>query len=436
MKRFPSRLFVIVALFFACLLYSCAEGNVGEKKRLVEDGPVAGDPDTGRVTNTQPPPLPTIVSADAVSTEGMSDASSREQDARQLSALTVAVDAGEPTPDRVSPGDVGQFAVDRSPTPLLDVPASSDLGARTYDASSGSDVVTIDDIQELDRVTPPDGSIYIDTPPISVDVAHPDIQPMSTDAGSSTPMRELCNDRDDDGNGLADEIFECRIGRVGSTCVTSCGANGYQICGNDCRWSPICRTYPENCNDTIDNDCNGRVDCADPLCVTLAHCNPIPPHDAGASVDTGTTTMMSDAGMVPVDVVSTPLDIGRADGCHDLVIRLNVMTMPRCSPGWVSILYDSEGRPHESAPNGTLTFTICGRLRGQLVLSARCGGTYLLDWPGIEGRPVREGGVASIQLDGNELADAESIICYDRWSPTPGLRPVIPLEPYYHGRCP
>ncbi len=132
----------------------------------------------------------------------------------------------------------------------------------------------------------------------------------------------------------------------------------------------------------------------------------------------------------PPDVMSMPLD------CHMLTIRLNASTMPRCTVGWSSILYDFDGHPHESAPGGSLSYVICGRLQGQLVLSAHCAGMYLLDWPGMRGAPANRGGVATITLDGNELADAEALLCLDRWSRTPGVRPVIPLEPYFYGRCP
>ncbi len=134
--------------------------------------------------------------------------------------------------------------------------------------------------------------------------------------------------------------------------------------------------------------------------------------------------------MEPPDVMSMPIE------CHTLIVRLDPATMPRCTTGWSTILYDFDGHPHESTPGGTLSYSICGRLQGQLVLSAHCGGVYLLDWPGSRGAPANRGGVASIMLDSNELADAEALFCLDRWSRTPGVRPFIPLEPYFYGRCP
>ena len=281
----------------------------------------------------------------------------------------------------------GSLAMDVEPY-RIDVARMSTVDASSADVSPPSDTIVVPDI-----ASPPD-------------VRPTDVAPLHT--------AEICNGRDDDGNGLIDEIFECSVGRRGSTCVTVCGANGYQLCNASCRWSLTCQTYPEDCHDTIDNDCNGRTDCADTACASDPSCQPVP---------------LADAGMISVDA-------GRTDGCHDLIIRLQSKRMPGCSSGWVAILYDSDGHPHESAPGGTLTFTICGRLRGALYLSARCGGDYLLDWPGPVNHPANEGGVASITLDGTELADSEAFLCLDRFSPTPGVRPAIPLESFFYGRCP
>ncbi len=463
------RLVVALAIFCAVLLFSCATGNVGEEQMLVEDDPQKPlDPDTGRRVTDVPPP-PSAEDVGEASVDARIEAvdvreSSSWPDAGQahdgLSVIVVALDADESAPDAPFP-DLSQPPIDvpsgstpvdvQLPLPPPDVVMTMDRG------NSATEMPPFPDVPAPRDVPPPDlgATMTVDIPPAPppdiviirdvpvqgqdviswpYDVGQPDVRSMPIDI-PPTPMPEICNDRDDNGNGQVDEIFECRIGRIGSICVTSCGANGYQVCGNTCRWNPVCQTFPEDCSDTIDNDCNGLVDCADPACSSAAHCRLTPVVDAG-STPTDTGPVIRDAGSPGVDVVSYPLDIGRTDGCHDIVVRLDPARLPRCAAGWVAILYDSEGHPHESLPNGTLTFTICGRLRGQLVLSARCGGSYLLDWPGTEGRPVREGGVLSITLDGQELADAESLICYDRWSPTPGLRPVIPLEPYYNARCP
>ncbi len=83
---------------------------------------------------------------------------------------------------------------------------------------------------------------------------------------------ESCNGLDDDGNGQIDEIFMCRLGAVGGGCVTSCGSAGYLVCtAPACSWGE-CHSYPEDCSNTIDDDCNGLVDCADPACAKDANC--------------------------------------------------------------------------------------------------------------------------------------------------------------------
>lgn len=468
------RLLIALAIFCAILLFSCATGNVGDEM-LVEDGPQEPlDPDTGRRVTDVPPP-PSFEDAGATSVDVRTNSadvreSSSWPDADQapdgISVIVVALDAGELVPDVPFPDhllssmDLGSASVDVHRPPSRDVPPlpSPDVVMMMDGGNPMSEMSPIPDVPMVRDLPSPDlgTAIVIDVPPAALpdvavsrdvpsqgqdvmswpyDAGQPDVRSMPIDI-PPTSMAEVCNDRDDNGNGQVDEIFECRIGRIGSICVTSCGVNGYQVCGNTCRWNPVCQTFPENCDDTIDNDCNGRVDCADAVCSSAPNCRPPPPLPDAGPVPADTGPAIRDAGPSSVDVVSYPLDVGRTDGCHDLVVRLDPMRLARCSSGWVAILYDSEGHPHESPPNGTLTFTICGRLRGQLVLSARCGGSYLLDWPGVEGRPAREGGVLSITLDGEELADAESLVCYDRWSPTPGLRPVIPLEPYYNGRCP
>ena len=93
----------------------------------------------------------------------------------------------------------------------------------------------------------------------------------------SKPSAETCNGLDDDDNGRIDEDFVCPLGARGSNCVTSCGAIGYRVCvAPTCDWSPVCSTYPENCSDTIDNDCDGQIDCMDADCLPTSVCIPRP----------------------------------------------------------------------------------------------------------------------------------------------------------------
>ena len=42
-----------------------------------------------------------------------------------------------------------------------------------------------------------------------------------------------------------------------------------------CCQTPVCVSSPEICNDQIDNDCDGQIDCADPNCVEATNCTPI-----------------------------------------------------------------------------------------------------------------------------------------------------------------
>lgn len=384
----PSRALLVFVIFCAACISSCAAGKVEDihTEPTIDAGPKLtniSNLDVSRVTFT-PDQDAGIVTDDARSSIDVTimanDVALPSTDRGSLTIITL--DAGQAEIDvPLPPEDVAPISFDTGVTATIDIP-------RPDIPPPFSDVSSVSDRGARDVGQAQDASMLDVRPP---------------------PTPELCNGRDDDGNGLIDEIFECSVGRRGNTCVTSCGANGFQLCTTNCRWNPVCQTYAELCNDTIDNDCNGRVDCADTACRNLPQCEVIPP---------------------------PPIDAGRTDGCRTLIIRLDLARLPTCSSGRVIILYDSEGYPHESRPGAPLTVDLCGALRGALVVSTRCGGEYLRDWPGSAGQSVRAGGVASITLDGDELADGESLLCFDRFSPTPGVRPMIPLERFFYGRCP
>lgn len=106
------------------------------------------------------------------------------------------------------------------------------------------------------------------------------------DAGGQTT--EICNGLDDDGNGAVDEIFLCRMGATdGPGCISDCGTAGQRRCdAPDCNWG-ACQPFAEGCDNAIDDDCNGLVDCADPACRNDPVCQ--------SEVDAGTGETGADA---------------------------------------------------------------------------------------------------------------------------------------------
>jgi hypothetical protein len=83
--------------------------------------------------------------------------------------------------------------------------------------------------------------------------------------GEALPISELCNAADDDCDGVIDDGFNLQ------TDVLNCG-----VCGKTCQQDigqrcegGLCKDPPENCSDTIDNDRDNVVDCADSDCNAL-----------------------------------------------------------------------------------------------------------------------------------------------------------------------
>lgn len=112
------------------------------------------------------------------------------------------------------------------------------------------------------RCALPDGGVI--TAPNAPDGSVADAEP-SSDAGlggdaSCVPTPEVCNGRDDDCNGSADDApeFEC-VSNSRGECTTECGSTGTRDCSpSSCTWT-FCTPPTEQCN-YRDDDCDGRID--------------------------------------------------------------------------------------------------------------------------------------------------------------------------------
>ncbi len=85
-------------------------------------------------------------------------------------------------------------------------------------------------------------------------------------------VTETCNGQDDNGNGQIDEIFPC-IKNTSGQCNTTCGSIGSRACDSNCQQG-ACVPPAENCTNLLDDDCDGKIDCADPDCAQFLACKP------------------------------------------------------------------------------------------------------------------------------------------------------------------
>ncbi len=114
--------------------------------------------------------------------------------------------------------------------------------------------------------------------------------------GTTTPTAERCNQLDDDCNGRIDETFDL------TTDSQNCGA-----CGRACGAGTSCRASvcsESRCDDGLDDDSNGLVDCADPACFQ-GECDRLlaPPSRCGVSALTVDAGALPDAGAADAGVV-------------------------------------------------------------------------------------------------------------------------------------
>ncbi len=74
------------------------------------------------------------------------------------------------------------------------------------------------------------------------------------------------------GWGVCTMTGECEPGASPTSCTTSCGSTGTRSCSADCFYT-ACQPGPENdigsCSDSMDNDCDGQIDCNDSGCFGL-----------------------------------------------------------------------------------------------------------------------------------------------------------------------
>jgi MYXO-CTERM domain-containing protein len=157
-------------------------------------------------------------------------------------------------------------------------------------------------------------------------------------------------------------------------------------------WAPQCKSY-EDCFDGFDNNCDGLLDCADPLCATACGVTPEPSPDAGT--DAGSDAMTADA---PVDMMVASRDVASTD-----------LPFPATTDAPVIIIADA-GQPDVVLPRDTASPDIAAFRDaapvGDTMIVTSTPDTMLAD---VSVRPpVVDGGGADLAafVDGAAVSDA------------------------------
>ncbi len=244
--------------------------------------------------------------------------------------------------------------------------------------------------------------------------------------GDQTPTAEMCSSGGDyNCNGLigCDDpacgstvgccvpgaTRSCYDGAPGTAGVGICKA-GLQVCTPESTWGSTCPgeivpgSEVGHCGDGLDNDCNGKVDCLDPSCATLADCcvpgatrscYDGPPGTSGKGIcmpglqtcsALGTWPVTCDGEVLPGTETGNCSD-GLDNDCNGFVDCLD----PACSSG-TECCVPGASRTCYDGPAGTAGVGIC--MAGQQICSAQglwpvaCAGEVL---PGTEAGNCSDG---------------------------------------------
>ncbi|MBZ0118592.1 MAG: hypothetical protein K8H88_16430, partial [Sandaracinaceae bacterium] len=237
---------------------------------------------------------------------------------------------------------------------------------------------------------------------------------------------EVCNNCDDDGNGVADNGFTCAQG-TSRSCTTACGTSGSQTCNGTCSAYSTCLAPAEICGNGCDDNGNGQTD---------EGCGPANDQCAGAITISGATG--SHAGTL---VGAT----AQVSDCGTGVENFYVVTVTQPTIVYLSTVggatFDTRLSYRGTACGGTSVQCVddsCGSLQthlAQLVTpgsphyfavhtfsSSTTPGAYTLAWRLI---PTTAG--AAVHVPDDDLAGAGTVQTYSGTTTSSGT--LVPTNP-------